>query len=224
MTVGFQEIPCHMIFDVKMDFTRKARFVVGGHVTRPPATQTYASVVSRDSVRIRFLFAALNDLDIMSADIQGANLNVPCKENVCTMSGPEFGPAHLGKIALIVKALYGLKTSAFACREHLSETLQSSLELTPCYADTDVWTRPAVKLDGTEYYKFIFVQTDDLLVLSTNPKEFLISLDQYYMLKPGSIGKPNKYLGSEVGEYCLPDDPTKVRWYCSSEKYKREAV
>lgn len=50
--VGYQRIPCHVIFDVKMNFTRKARFVAGGHVTDPPTTQTYASVVSRESVRI----------------------------------------------------------------------------------------------------------------------------------------------------------------------------
>jgi hypothetical protein len=31
--IGFQEIRCHVIFDVKMDFTRKARFVAGGHMT-----------------------------------------------------------------------------------------------------------------------------------------------------------------------------------------------
>ena len=29
--VGYQKITCHMIFDVKMDFYRKARFVAGGH-------------------------------------------------------------------------------------------------------------------------------------------------------------------------------------------------
>ena len=33
--VGFQEISCHMIFDNKMDLTRKARFVAGGHLTEP---------------------------------------------------------------------------------------------------------------------------------------------------------------------------------------------
>jgi hypothetical protein len=64
---------------VKVDFTRKARIVAGVHVTKPPKNQTYASVVSRDSVRIGFLNAALNDLDIMSADIQGAKLNASCK-------------------------------------------------------------------------------------------------------------------------------------------------
>ena len=43
--IGFQEIKCHMIFDVKMDFTRKARFVAGGHTTETPAGITYSSVV-----------------------------------------------------------------------------------------------------------------------------------------------------------------------------------
>jgi hypothetical protein len=43
--IGYQRIPCHMIFDIKMDFTKKARYVAGGHVTDPPSAQTYASVV-----------------------------------------------------------------------------------------------------------------------------------------------------------------------------------
>jgi hypothetical protein len=44
----YQEIHCHMIFDVKMeDFRRKARFVTGGHTTDTPHAMNYASVVSR---------------------------------------------------------------------------------------------------------------------------------------------------------------------------------
>ena len=58
-----------MIFDVKMDFTRKARFVAGGHLTDAPSSVTYSSIVSRDSVRIAFLVAALNGLDVMACDI-----------------------------------------------------------------------------------------------------------------------------------------------------------
>ena len=42
---GYQRIRCHMIFDVKMDFTRKARFVAGGHTTETPTALTYSSVV-----------------------------------------------------------------------------------------------------------------------------------------------------------------------------------
>ena len=58
-----------MIFDVKMDFTRKARFVVGGHLTDAPSSVTYSRVVSRDSVCLAFLVAALNGLDVMACDI-----------------------------------------------------------------------------------------------------------------------------------------------------------
>ena len=46
--VGFTEIACHMVSDVKMNFTRKARFVAGGHLTDDPTTITYSSVVLRD--------------------------------------------------------------------------------------------------------------------------------------------------------------------------------
>ena len=48
--IGSTEIICHMAYDVKMDFTCKARFVVGGHMTEAPDTVTYSSMVSRDSV------------------------------------------------------------------------------------------------------------------------------------------------------------------------------
>ena len=75
--IGFQEISCHILFDIKMDFTRKARFVAGGHMTEAPTSIAYSSVVSRDSVRIGFLIAALNDLDIMACDLETAYLNAP---------------------------------------------------------------------------------------------------------------------------------------------------
>ena len=55
--IGYQHIDCHMIFDVKMDFTWKARFVGGGHMTEAPALLTYSSVVSCESVRIVFTVA-----------------------------------------------------------------------------------------------------------------------------------------------------------------------
>ena len=48
-----------MIFDVKLDFTRKARFVARGDLTTTTPDVTYSSVVSRDSVRLSFLIAGL---------------------------------------------------------------------------------------------------------------------------------------------------------------------
>ena len=58
---GYQEIKCHLIFDIKMgeNFRRKARFVAGGHMTDTPTTLAYASVVSRDSVCIALTIVAL---------------------------------------------------------------------------------------------------------------------------------------------------------------------
>ena len=38
--VGYKWIKCHIIFDVRMDFERKARFVAGGHMTDPPTALT----------------------------------------------------------------------------------------------------------------------------------------------------------------------------------------
>ena len=72
--IGYKFLTVHMIFDVKMDFTRKARLVGGGHLTDEPSSLTYSSVVSRDSVRIAFTIAALNDLDVLTADVGNAYL------------------------------------------------------------------------------------------------------------------------------------------------------
>jgi hypothetical protein len=63
-----------------MDFSRKARLVAGGHMTKAPASITYSSVVSRESVRIAFLVAALNGLELTMAYIGNAYLNAPCRE------------------------------------------------------------------------------------------------------------------------------------------------
>lgn len=73
--VGYKKIHIHWIFDVKLStFQSKARLVANGNVTGPPQDISFSSVVSRESVRIFFLLAALNDTEIMSAYIQNAYL------------------------------------------------------------------------------------------------------------------------------------------------------
>jgi hypothetical protein len=47
----YQEIRCHIIFNVNMeDFWRKARFVAGGHTIDTPHDMRYSGAVSRESV------------------------------------------------------------------------------------------------------------------------------------------------------------------------------
>ena len=100
--VGYQKIECHLVFDICLDgLVQKARLVAGGHVTETPASITYSSIVLRDSVRIAFLVAALNDLDVMVADIGNTYLNTPCQEKVYMVAGPEFGDEE-GTIFLVV--------------------------------------------------------------------------------------------------------------------------
>eukprot|EP01082_Thalassiosira_pseudonana_P015427 g13704.t1 g13704 contig9:237785-238624(-) len=122
---NYQFVHCHMIFDVKMeDLRRKARLVAGGHTTVAPATMTYASVVSRETVRIALLIAALNDLPVWAADIMNAYVTAPNQEKIWTTLGPEFGE-DAGKKAIIVRALYGLKSAGASFRNHLGECMRA---------------------------------------------------------------------------------------------------
>ena len=66
---GNTKVSGHLIWSVKMDFTRKARSVLDGHKTPDPVGSKYAGVVSRESVQIAFTYAALNELDVCMADI-----------------------------------------------------------------------------------------------------------------------------------------------------------
>jgi hypothetical protein len=60
--------------------------------------------------------------------------------------------------------------------------------------------------------------------MSEDPKSILTKLDQHYLLKKYSIGVPKTYLGAEIGDYRLPDDPGKTRWSMSSRKYVKDAI
>ena len=122
--IGYKFFCCHMIFDIKMeDFRRKARLVAGGHMTDTPAAITYASVVSRESVRLALMLAALNALEVKCGDVMNAYITAPITEKVWTILGPEFG-ANQGKKALIVRALYGLKSAGAAFRAHLCKCMK----------------------------------------------------------------------------------------------------
>ena len=100
---GYKKITCHLIFDVKFDLTRKARYVAGGHLTDPPTHMTYATVVSRDSVRICLTVAALNDLSISACDIGNAYLNAETQEKVYFIAGSEWRDKQ-GRNVIIVRA------------------------------------------------------------------------------------------------------------------------
>jgi len=219
--VGYQEIKCHMIFDIKMDgkFTRKARFVAGGHtVEKPEPVATYSSVVSRDSVRLAFLIAGLNDLEILATDIGNAYLNAPCGEKIWTIAGPEFGEEQ-GSVMIIERALYGLASSGKQWRDMLADTLRSE-GYRSSLADEGVWLKKSHKDTGEPYYEMVLCYVDDVLHISHKPKVLMEKLGSIYRLKDG-YESPTRYLGATVGK--MPIEGTEA-WFLSCDDYINTAV
>ena len=106
------------------DFRRKARLVAGGHMTETPKCMTYSSVVGRETVRIALTIAVLNDLQVKAGDVMNAYVTAPCSKKIWTVLGKELGKDQ-GKKAIIVRALYGLKSSGAAFHTHLADCMIS---------------------------------------------------------------------------------------------------
>ena len=224
LPVGSKEIPYHIIFDVKLDLTRKARLVAGGHKNKDvPVFSTFSTVASRDSVRLIFLIAALNDLELLSADIGNAYLNAKCRERVHVKCGAElFGQEHTGKLAVICRALYGLKTSGASWRQHLAHEIRN-LGFTNTKGDPDVYRRQASDPSGNPYYEYMVVYVDDIICIFHNPKRWMDTLQATYRLR--EVGIPTKFLGSDIKKWHYVDSQghSKECWALGSETYVHEA-
>ncbi|KAG7369945.1 reverse transcriptase RNA-dependent DNA polymerase [Nitzschia inconspicua] len=218
----YQYMKCHLVFDIKFDgFRFKTRMVAGGHMVETPSFMTYASVVSRDTVRIALLTAALHDLSVKAADVQNAYLTAPTMEKIWTICGPEFGPDE-GKKAIIVRALYGLKGSGASYRNHISNCMRH-LGYKSCKADPDLWMKPRTRPDdGFEYYSYVLIYVDDILAISHEAMEDLQKIDYYFKMKEGSMGDPDIYLGSKIRKVTLPNRVE--AWMLSPTRYVMEAV
>ena len=165
--IGYQEIRCHVIFDVNMDLTRKARFVAaaGGHTTDTPGSMTYStSVISRDSICLAFLIAGLNDLDIRAGDVTNAYLNAKCCKKIWFEGGLETGEDK-GKVLIATLAFYGLKSSGAAWWQADPAAALQDFKFTSTQSDPDVWIRSS----GT-HCDMALVYVDDILTFAKDPK------------------------------------------------------
>ena len=88
-------------------------------------------------MRIAFTYAALNDLEVWVADVQNSFLQSPCSKKHYTVCGPEFGSEFIGKLDIIVRADYGLKSAGDDFRNHLRDCMEH-LGYESCKADPDV--------------------------------------------------------------------------------------
>jgi hypothetical protein len=152
-------------------------------------------------------------------------LNAPVKEKIYTIAGKEFGPKYEGQPVLIVRALYGLRSSGKAFRDHLAMNLRE-MGYVSSKADPDLWMKADTKSNGVEYYKYVICYVDDVAATMEHPKDFMDELASRFTLKEGSVEEPTLYLGADVIKWYIAnsDDPGKVRWALASTKYTRRAI
>ena len=82
--------------------------------------------------------------------------------------------------------------------------------------------KPVVDASGFEYYVYIFVYSDDILIIDKSPGKYTDMLKESYRIKPESIGEPKRYLGADVSKVYYPDGS--YAWCLSSKTYVKEAV
>jgi len=58
----------------------------------------------------------------------------------------------------------------------------------------DVWRRAARKENGTRYYEYLFIYTDDIIAISEDPRRILDKMNKHFLLKEDSIKEPTRYL------------------------------
>ena len=225
LPIGFKKITCHLIFDVKFDLTRKARYVGGGHLTQVSPSLSYSSVVSRDSVRIMFLVAALNDLDVKMCDIGNAYLNAETRERLWFRAGKEWG-SRAGCEVIIVRALYGLKSSGAEWKKTFASYIRDTLGYSPCIgADDNVYLRLEKNELGEEYYSYLVVYVDDVLSIHKDPDKVLNLINRDYRLKEPPES-PKMYLGADISKYEIPDDVIGATtcWAMSADSHVKKAL
>ena len=187
---GYKKISAHLVYDIKPDLRRKARLVAGGHLTETPVNSIYSSVVSLTGLKITIFLAELNQMEIWATDVGNAYLEALTEEKVYIVAGPEFGDRH-GHSLIVVKAIYGLKSSGLRWWERCSVILKD-MNFFPSKAEDDIWMR-----DCQTHYEYIARYVDDLAIASHNPQAIIDDLKKKYQLKLKGSGPIKYHLGSD---------------------------
>ena len=65
--------------------------------------------------------------------------------------------------------------------------------------DLDIWMKRVVRPDdGFNYYAFVLIYVDNLVIIHHDTESVLRRIDKYFKLKPSSIGDPVIYLGGKL--------------------------
>ena len=127
--------------------------------------------------------------------IHYAYLQAPSSQQDYIVCSPQFSVENVGRVALIHRALHGVKSAGKNFRNHLMSCMHHlNFWLGP--ADQGVWMRKAQKGDGLPCYDYVILYTDDALVVSERAEAILQEeIGWYFELNKESVGPPKIYLG-----------------------------
>ena len=118
------------------------------------------------------------------------------------IAGDEFGKAMKGSIVIIVRALYGMRTSSERSHAHLADTL-CGFNFNPTRYNNDLWIRQ--HKDG-DCYDYICIHVDDFVAVGKRAQRIMDEIKSVYTVKAG--GPPDYYLsndykGDKKGSLCV---------------------
>jgi len=208
----YQYCRLHFVYEIKSDLRHKARLVCNGNQVDPRGLSTRATVVKGISVRLLDIIAESQGLEVICGDIGNAFIQATTNEKIFTRVGSEFGD-RAGSIALIVRALYGLTTSAERFHTLLADFLRS-VGFRPSRFDRDVWMRMRDTKDGFDY---ICTHVDDFKVVAKEPMQWIDRIAGAFLIK--EHGPRLYYLGNDYTYHDGQDV-----WTYGCQTYSKEAV
>ena len=116
-------------------------------------------MVKKETVHIALTMVVLHDLEVKAADVLNTYVIACSIKKLWTVLGPEFED-DAGKSAIIVRALYGLKSADVVFRAHHAQCIQE-LGYKSCDAHLYLW----MSEDKLEYYSYIFHYVNNTLCI-----------------------------------------------------------
>jgi Reverse transcriptase (RNA-dependent DNA polymerase) len=134
--------------------------------------------------------AELNELETWSTDVGNAYLKSYTKEKVYIVAGLEFGERQ-GHTLIIMKALYGLKSSGLRWRERFCDVLKQ-MGFQSSHAEPDIWMR-----DRGDHWEYVAVYVDNLLIASRTPQDIVDTLEKVHQFKLKGSGPTSFHPGCD---------------------------
>jgi hypothetical protein len=126
------------------------------------------------SVKLLHVVAHKTGMSQLCGDVGNAYVNAFTNKKVYAVAGKEFGPALEGCVIIIVKALYGLRTSSERWYAHFTDSLRG-IGFAQTRYDNDVWIRLNA---GKECYDYVCTHVDDFMIVGRDPKDIMEAIGE----------------------------------------------